>query len=429
MTPAAAGFNTAAIGFNPSAREMALRGRGFWGPDLEEGTRVNIQKAQTLAQDRYLGILQDYPGEAPILPVVDLIDPDAVRKAIFAPGYKEMEHLYATIEKAAADLWSEVEDALTKATTTNSNLMHSISDSDVTLLFKKVYPAQTLIPVEVNRGKIAQWDAIPPNGAGSAFFGSEDPELVESDMTDYTRTATCKIMYSTSRVTKMAMIAGQSQVPARDLMGIRAMGMAEMLKNLRERSILGVTRDVTVANTSFTAAGPLEYAGLHELVTANTASPNYVDVSGSTVDTIDKIQPYLDETYMRMIQTGLTPDLALTDYKTFGIYRRGLNDFFHTENAKFIEFGVAKINLVFPGGEVPMVPVPFLPSATGTNGTIKLFDTTHLARRVLWAETYEELANLNTSKRGVTSASEVPIDKTDVNGTSSLQCGVEGISI
>lgn len=76
-----------------------------------------------------------------------------------------------------------------------------------------------------------------------------------------------------------------------------------------------------------------------------------------------------------------------------------------------------------------MVPCPYLPTTTGPNGSIFLLDTTHLARRILWAETMEELANINTSKRAVISAAEVIIDKTDVDGESSLQGGVFGITI
>jgi hypothetical protein len=58
-----------------------------------------------------------------------------------------------------------------------------------------------------------------------------------------------------------------------------------------------------------------------------------------------------------------------------------------------------------------------------------VLDTSVLARRVLWGDTYEELANLNTSQRGVISAAEVLIDKSDSNGTNSLQGGVWGITI
>jgi hypothetical protein len=308
--------------------------------------------------------------------------------------------------------------------------MHSISDNEVTMLFKKVYPASSLIPVEASIGKVTQWDAIGVNEAGTAFFGSEDPDLTESDMGDHTRTATNKIMYSVLRVTKMAYEAGKKQVPARDMMTIRSLAANEMLKNLRERSILGVTRDVAASTNAFQDAGPLEYAGIYELVTANTADPNYVDVStDATVTTKDKIDPHLDDSYIRMVQDGQIPNLAICDYKTFGLYRRSLNEFFHTENVKSLDYGIAKITLVFPGGEVPMIPCPFMPTTTGQNGAIFLLDTTKLARRVLWGETMEELANINTSKRAVVNAAEVLIDKSDVDGTSSLQGGVFGITI
>jgi hypothetical protein len=66
---------------------------------------------------------------------------------------------------------------------------------------------------------------------------------------------------------------------------------------------------------------------------------------------------------------------------------------------------------------------------TGAYGGIFLIDTRLLARRTLWADTYEELANINTSDKFVISAAETLIDKSDVDGSSSLHGGLFGITI
>ncbi|MFA7121590.1 MAG: hypothetical protein WC277_08900, partial [Bacilli bacterium] len=270
MAPTAAvGFNAAKIGLALSGREMMQRSRAFWGPGIEDGDPVDIVKAQELAQNRYLEVIQNDPRAPIVFPLQDLIRPDWVQKAVWDPSYGN-DGLMADVKKAVDDFMTEI-DSVRKATTSSSNLMHSISDNEVTMLFKKVYPASSLIPVEASIGKVTQWDAIGVNEAGTAFFGSEDPDLTESDMGDHTRTATNKIMYSVLRVTKMAYEAGKKQVPARDMMTIRSLAANEMLKNLRERSILGVTRDVAASTNAFQDAGPLEYAGIYELVTANTA--------------------------------------------------------------------------------------------------------------------------------------------------------------
>jgi hypothetical protein len=58
-----------------------------------------------------------------------------------------------------------------------------------------------------------------------------------------------------------------------------------------------------------------------------------------------------------------------------------------------------------------------------------LVDTRLLARRVLWQDTYEELAKINTSQKFVISAAETFIDKSDTNATNSLQGGVMGITL
>jgi len=425
-----AGFNPARIGLHISGEDMNRRGKAFWGPGVEDGDPVDLTKAQGNAQKRYLEILESNPRAPYMMPVVDLIPQEWIQKAVFEP--RGMEWYEETVKKAIEDFRSEV-DAITKATTTSSNLMHSISDADVTILFKKPLVAQSLIPVEASKGKVTQWDAVGPNGAGTAFFGSEDPVLTESDITDYTRTGTNKILYAVGRLTKMARIAGQTQVPARDMMAIRTLAATEMLKNLRERSILGVTRNVQATANAFADAASLEYAGLYELVTANSTSPNFKDVSGSTIDTYDKIRPYLDETYMLMVQDGLDPNLAMCDYKTFGLFARGLYEHFRSDQVKTTSVGVAKITLVMANGEMPLVPVPFLPTAAGTNGSIFMEDTRHLARRVLWAETMEEIASGNTSTKFVIDAAEVLIDKSDIGSSDvpaySLQGGVFGITL
>jgi hypothetical protein len=76
-----------------------------------------------------------------------------------------------------------------------------------------------------------------------------------------------------------------------------------------------------------------------------------------------------------------------------------------------------------------MVPIQWMPTTTGNYGSMMVLDTSYLALRKLWGETFEELANLNGSQRGMISASEVLIDKTDKDGSSSQQGGVFGITI
>lgn len=421
-------------GMQIGVKESRQRARAFWG-DIDEGDEVyNLQGIQKAAQEHMIDAIEADPRAAVMIPLVDLFDPMLLRKAVWDNSYG-FEGFRVDIKKAQADFASEIDSqlkasTLKKATSTTSvsNLMHNYSDEQVVMLFKKIYPLQALIPVEANHGKIAQWDAITKEGAGTAFFGSEDPNLTESDITDAIRTATCKIMYSVFRVTKMAKVAGQTQYPARDLMAIRTLASNEMIRNLRERSLIGVNRDVTNTAPTYVSASTLEYPGLYELITANTAAPVYQTYSGGAA-TLDKIKPFLDETYRQMKLNGQNPNLGICDWKTFGIIGRGLNDFWRTEQVKSTNFGVGKVDLTMPDGQMPLIPINFMPATTGNYGSILMLDTSFIARRVLWSETYEELANLNTSQRGVISASEVLIDKSDSNATNSLQGGVIGITI
>jgi hypothetical protein len=421
----------AVFGRSITSDDMKAKASAFWH-GYQDGDAVNLYEVKKAVTDRFIKAREIDPSLPVMGPVLDAYDPAMIQKALFDDSFGT-EGFSEFLKKARSDLVDSVNEALEnlpikKAFSTDSSLMHTITDKDVTFLFRRVYPLQGLIDVEANLGKIAQWDAIPPNGAGSAYFGPEDPTLVESDMTDYTRTATVKIMYAPGRVTKLAQFAGAAQVPARDMMSIRMLGSMEMVKNLRERRTLGVTSDVTIADTAYSAAGAFEYKGLYELITANTGTPNYVTAGGS-VNTWSEIEPLIDESYRRMVQDGLDPNVAICDSKTFNVIRQGMNVFFHSENMKETNWGIKKIVLNMPNGDIPLITDFFMPTTTGATGSMFLLDTAYLKRRVLWPEMYQELAQVNTSKKYVIDAAEVIIDKTDVNGSSSLQGGVFGITL
>jgi hypothetical protein len=244
-------------------------------------------------------------------------------------------------------------------------------------------------------------------------------------------------MYAVGRLTKAVKLAGLSQIPARDIKAIRVDTAQDALRALRERSLLGVTRDVGSTTNAFVSAASTQYAGMYELVTLNTngnpTSGNqcWIDVSSSSVDTYGEIMQYLDSTYNNMVLYGMQPNLAICDYKTFGIIRRGLSEYFrYTGEGQELLPGVSKLTLTFPNaGGIPLVPHPFLRMTTGAYGSLFLIDTKLFARRVLWQDTYEELANTNTSDKFVISAAECLIEKSDINGVNSLQGGLFGITI
>ena len=130
---------------------------------------------------------------------------------------------------------------------------------------------------------------------------------------------------------------------------------------------------------------------------------------------------YLDKTYRYMTLYGMQPNLAICDYATFGLIRRGLAEYFrYTGEGQELIPGVSKLTLTFPNaGGLPLVPHPFMRMTTGAYGGIFLIDTRLFARRVLWQDTYEELAKVNLSQKFVVSAAETLIDKSDIGDDSS----------
>ena len=415
------------------SEDADIRGALYWD-GLLNGTPVNSTRIAKANQKRFLEAGVD------MLPLAPQIPDEIIQKAIFGVGdhltpeqYTEQtanlrDELFKSFDQDAEGIHKATTAGTASASTANSggsSLLHAIADEKVAYLYKRAYPLQALIPTEANMGKAAVWDAIGPFDFGSASFGTEDESFTETDITAYTRTEYIKYMYAVGRVTKAARMAGLASVPARDMMGIRVDTAQDALRALRERAMLGVSTDVSNATPTFNSSTPANgYNGIYQMYAANATAANQNYVDGTGVSTYKEIMEKLDTSYNNMVLDAQSPNIALCDYTTFGTIRRGLADFFRTDPVQTFVQGVSKISLVFPNeGGLPLVPHPFLPQTSG-NGAIFMLDTRLMARRSLWGDTYEELAKVNLSDKFVVSAAETFIDKSDVNGTSTLMGGV-----
>ena len=191
--------------------------------------------------------------------------------------------------------------------------------------------------------------------------------------------------------------------------------------------------DTTMAFQAAYASGSVAYNGIYQIIQANTetagSGANWITSMGNSYDQLNKD---LDDSYRHMAKYGFQPNIAFCDYGTFGIYRRGLWEHFRTGPITEITSGITKIELTFPNaGGLAMIPHPFLPQSTSTSsvGCIMLLDTRLLARRTLWQDMNTQLAQINLSQKGVISAAETLVDKSDVDASSSLQGGVFGIAV
>lgn len=420
---------------NITSDYAAQMAQAMYPAGVYEGMPINHVSAQAAAQERFIKAQEG--KHISIMPVAIPEWDEVLRKAIFSDPYAEAAEVKELHDKNVDYLRKAQHNAidiLEKADSTTSlasSFMHVIADQNVTFLYKRPYPLQAVIPVEANMGKTASWDVVGPYEIASAAAGSEDPTLVESDMTAHNQTDTVKYLYAVGRLTKAVKLAGLTQIPARDVKAIRIDMAQDAIRALRERMMIGVTRNLQSTTNNFQSAGALEYKGIYEHIQANTATPTYI-TAGASVDTYGEIMKELDNSYNKMVLYGMQPTLAVCDYTTFGIIRRGLAEYirYGGEPVKTIAPGVQKIDLVFPNNSVSLMPHPFLPMTTGgAYGNIFLLDTRLWARRVLWQDTYEELANINTSDKFVISAAETLIDKSDVDASSSLHGGVFGITI
>lgn len=424
------------VGFGSITAETAAAiGEAMWA-GIPDGMPIDISKAQFDAQKRFKGRVAAIPWTIPAMDniVKSFISGDTAY--LEGDDFKDyragvLEELNkATTKYLETALGNEIKKA-DSTTSLASSLMHVIADEAVTYLYKRPYPFQAIIPAEANKGKTASWDVIGPYDITDAQFGTEDPTLQEANMTAYNRTDTVKYMYTVGRLTKAVQYAGLSQIPTRDIKAIRIDMAQDAMRALRERAMLGVTRNLQSTTNAFESANSLEYKGMYELITAASA---YADkcYQASSGGTYTKIMEDLDKSYRQMVLMGMQPNFAVCDYNTFGVIRRGVVEYLRYvgEPVKTIVPGVSKIDLVFPGQSgLALMPHAFLPMSTGANGNIFLLDTRLMARRILWQDTYEDLANINTSQKFVISAAETLIDKTDVNGAKSLHGGVFGITL
>ena len=439
----------------PLGSEASYIGEAMW-KNIPEGSLVT----QRMLVDQRNRFLEASTPNSPLnfLPLLPQIDDALIKSVIegFPDGdvrvrgdheqYYRSEAVTKALEidherfcdEVSKALWEEMVDGceFKKAMTTASNLMHVIADQDVTYLYKRPYPFQALIPSEANKGKTANFDIVGPWDLPGAGPGTEDQMFTEGDPIPYNRSQYIKYLYSVYRVTMAAQLAGLAQVPARDMLAIRIDMAQDALRSLRERMMIGVNYSPTDTTMAFRAAvgsASVAYNGIYQIIQANTktagSGANWVTSGGASYDQINKD---LDISYQAMAKYGFQPNIAFCDYQTFGVYRRGLWEHFRTGPITEITSGITKIELTFPNaGGLAMIPHPFLPVSTSGSsvGCIMLLDSRLLARRILWQDMNTQLAQINLSQKGVISAAETMVDKSDVDAASSLQGGVFGIAL
>lgn len=363
---------------------------------------------------------------------------EALAKAI---GAQKVEQLHFDAAGKRIDNPAEIADRMNnlsigaKALTATSNWIHVIADDKISVLFLRPEPFQAVLTTEAVKGRTARWDVAPPYGLMGTYFGTEDPVMTESDFPTYTRDADIKYMYTVGRVTDAAIRAGATAVPPRDMWAIATENALASHRATRERSALGVTRNVRSINNNYETATALEYDGIHTLVTNstgqyqtwvnNTGHTNAITSSDTNEQQIAKLESMLVESAQKMLVMGITPDYMMCDLNTFGLFReRLMKTQFGVPPASEYSFGISFIQYALPGmPTLNLVQHPYLPRTVG-NRSVYLLDTKLLSYRVGWRDERQPLARNNPSEKFYLSSAEVLIDKSDIDGHSSLMGGV-----
>lgn len=326
-----------------------------------------------------------------------------------------------------------------KTLTSNITALHAVADESVGILNERTLPFQAMLPTEANIGKDVMFDIIPPyTGLASAYFSNELDELQDSDFDVYTRTDYLKFMYSVGTVSDAAIKLGRMAYPSREFLSMSTLIHQLSSRTLRERRLLGVNSNIRSANFVYEKSNGLNYAGIHEMVSNQTSAnvPTQTVISGAGVSNADAKVQYqnldklMNDLAIRMSICNVIPNVMICDPKTFEILRLGLMKYqYQIPPTPSAAFGISSIQYNLQGFQpMEVIAHPFLPRESGQSA-LYMLNTRLLSRRVGWLDTMDVLAKYsNLTTRFAISSAETFIDKSDIDGHSTLQGAIVGIT-
>lgn len=334
-------------------------------------------------------------------------------------------------------------DVFGKALTSNITALHAVADDSIAILNMDTQIVQNIFATEANMGKDVYFDITGPyTGNAAAYFGTELQDLVDSDFDMYTRKDQLYFMFCNGMVSDAAVKFGMSAYPKREFMSLSTLMHQLGARKLRERRLLGVNSDVRSPVVSWEDHTPgLNYAGLHEMAMNSYNNANHElksVISGANVytgsETAQQVYQNIDNLIntvgVKMQIAGQDPNIILTDFGTATAIRNGMMQYARiVPPTPASAFGISSIQLNILGFKpIEVIAHPWLPRTSGQSALF-MFDSKMFSRRIGWLDTLELLGKYNNlSQRFAISSAETFIDKSDINGTSSLMGGIVGIT-
>jgi hypothetical protein len=291
-------------------------------------------------------------------------------------------------------------------------------DPEVVDLTRRSTPLVELVPRVTNYGNYASYNQITKISTAQAI--TEDAALTEQNDTYVRKTLPIKILASVGRVTEFMMEASKPYLSSGgyvDALSLDVKAKTLALRRLEEAMILlgdSVTAWTEPVNsTSIPAA--TSYDGLYQLISnANSngygGSSSYVTDNAGAALSISAIR-----TAIRTARTaGGEPNLIVTDYASYDVIKALIQDQLRYVATQNIAWGI--VTLSFEG--IPIIASRFLSTTAGTGSgvpqdsrSLYVLDTNVIEMRVLRDVTYEELAQVNLSKKFVLSVFETLVVK------------------
>jgi hypothetical protein len=279
-------------------------------------------------------------------------------------------------------------------------------DPEIVDLTRRATPLVELIPRVTNYGMTADYNQITVISTAQPL--GEDAALSEQNDTYVRQTMPIKYLYSVGRVTGQMFAASKQYLSSGgyvDALSLEVKNKTLAMKRLEEAMILlgDSVSDWTEPCNSTTVDATYSFDGLYQLISnANSngkgGSSNYITDNAGKVVQLDIIR-----TGIRTARTkGGEPKIIVSDYATYDGVKALIQDQLRYVATTTIAWGITTLS--FEG--IPWIASRFLSTTAGSGSgvpqdakSIFILDTDVIEMRVLQDVSYEDLAQVNDSKK------------------------------
>lgn len=295
------------------------------------------------------------------------------------------------------DIGRKMRDIILKAVGTSAATVPVYLDTGLVDVTARETPFLSLIPRVTNKGKSA--DYVKITAKPTVSWVQEGGTLSSSDPTYASASANIAFLYAVGEVTGpyIAAAAGSPVFAGKTAKEQEIQNQFRALKIKEEETLLrGTTNNGD--DTDIYVYNQYGYDGLIKSITSNT-----VNAAGATID-LTKFR----QAVRLAREDGGTPDIAVTDWKTFDDLRGVLTDYARYTNTTDLKFGIKAMEV----DGLPVIATTQMPN-TDSKRIMLILDMDVIEMRVLQDVVVEDLAKTKDTEQFMLKLYEVGIVKAE----------------